>query len=198
MFMNKCFAIPILAILFAGCSGGPDKHAPKPYKFNRDRLDSLVRSNAAIHDVEKRTDGTLKNETYYLGDSVKYRLLYNEKSKLTTVLKYDVHGTQIWYETYFPNGQRSGHYTTTDSLSKANAYEHGYYETYYEDGKIKEIGEYREGRPLWHLPFDIEGQAGDTLKIEWVDREQPANNDSSPPKKDKVKVEKIESVTTPN
>jgi antitoxin component YwqK of YwqJK toxin-antitoxin module len=201
--MNKTFAYPVLALLIASCSGGSNTPQSKPYKFDRDKLDKAVSAKKMMYDVSKRPNGTLYSETfYYIPDTGKLRLEYDDKSNIQRVIKYDEHGQSQWFETYYPNGQRKSHYPTKPfkELGPESA-KHGYYETYFEDGKVMEIGQYEKDLLLWSLEFDKEGQPGDTTRYDYSDRTTPppakAEADS-PSTSKKPKVEKIETATTPN
>lgn len=192
--MNKSFAIPFLAIVFSACSNQPGLAPVEPYKFNRDKLDSMVKTKSVIYDAVKRPDGTLKSETFYLGDTAKYRLDYSEKSVLMRVMKYDIHGQVSWVEFYHENGQRQSHYPyKAFEVLGPESVKHGIFHEYYPDGRVKTVGEYNKRDLLWVLEYSKTGQPGDTTVYEY----DPAPVVDTTHKK-KPKVEKINTATTPN
>lgn len=159
----------ILIIMLAACQSQEGK-APelKPYKFNRDALDKLVKENKAMYEVQKREDGTLKAESYYLGDTVKYELQYDKSSRLQSVYRRNEHGEYVWQENYYTDGQRKARYGLGSFPGQPGApiYQ-GRYEEYYEDGKLKETGEYKNAQLMWQVRFDQEGNSGDTLEFDY-------------------------------
>lgn len=159
----------ILIIILAACQSQEGK-APelKPYKFNRDALDKLVKENKAMYEVKKREDGTLRSEAYYLGDTVKYELQYDKSSRLQTVYRRNEHGLYVWQENYYPDGQRKAHYNLGSVKGHPEiALYDGRYEEYYENGKLKETGEYKRQQLMWQVRFDQDGHSGDTLEFDY-------------------------------
>ena len=58
---------------------------------------------------------------------------------------------------------------------------------------------YQKGMLMWQVEFDTEGNSGDTLEYDYSDKsDKGADADAEGEKKDKPKVEKIETATTPN
>lgn len=195
--MNKSLAISFVAIFFAACSGGPSKPEAKPYKFNRDALDKMVKENKAIYDVSKRRDGSLETEIFYLGDTAKYKIDYDEKSNIRMVVRFDSHGQAQWQESYHPNGQRKSHYALKafEDIGPQSVY-HGMFETYYPNGIMESTGEYTKRELRWILEFDKEGYPGDTTIYEYI--APKAEENQKPDSVQKPKIEKINTATTPN
>lgn len=162
-----------LPLLFIFACNGNDGRAPEmqPYRFDRDALDKLVKEKKAMYNVKKRYDGTLAKEEYYLGDTVKYELQYDRSSRLETVYKRNERGQNVWQENYYKTGQRKARY----SLAPASEFDptitmyHGRYEEYYENGQLREAGEFAKQQLIWKVQFDKERNPGDTLVYEYKD-----------------------------
>jgi len=154
-----------ITLLIAACGSNSGKDSiSKPFKFDRDKLDKLVKEKKAIYDISKRGDGTLQWEKYYLGDSVKYELNFDSKSNLSRVTKFDEHGLPVWQEVYYPNGQRKAHYTiqTTKESGMVQTNYDGYFEQYFENGNVMERGVYKNQVLVWVQKITKEGYPADT------------------------------------
>jgi antitoxin component YwqK of YwqJK toxin-antitoxin module len=158
-----------LMLFLVACGNSGKAPKLKPYFFDRDALDKMVENKPEMHILRKRGNGTLEKEFYYLGDTVKYELLYNKNSQLQTVYKRNEHGMQVWQENYYPSGQRMGHYSLAESDSVKNgiAVYYGKFEEYHEDGALKSKGMFKNGQLQWQITFDKEGNAGDTLVYDY-------------------------------
>lgn len=167
----KWFIPSGVILLCIACSGGDKDNFHKPFRFDRDALDKLVKEKKALYDMEKRGDGTLMGERYYLGDTAKYELIYDQKSNLKVVTKYDEHGMELWEETYYPNGQRKSHYNhkTLESGGHFETILDGYYEQYYENGDVMERGLYKNRQMQWNQKISKEGYPADTLHYDYGD-----------------------------
>lgn len=163
-------SLALVSMLALASCGGPKRPEPKPYKFDRNQLDELVKGGKALYDVMKRPDGTLVTEKYFLGDTVRYFLTYDEKSNLSRVIKLDEHGQEVYEDFFYPGGQRKSHYPMAvfPQTGPASVI-HGYYEEYFEDAKLKEAGIYEKGKQMWKLKYDKEGNSGDTTFFEYPD-----------------------------
>ncbi len=164
----------IITLILAACSGnGLSSDISKPFKFDREKLEKLAKEKKAIYDLGKRNNGTLSYEKFYLGDSVKYELNFDEKSNLSRVAKFNEHGEQVWEEEYYPNGQRKSHYNmkTVQEYGRISTQRAGYYETYYETGIVKERGVFNNNKYEWTLKITPEGYAGDTTFYEYPKEE---------------------------
>lgn len=139
----------------------------KPYKFPISYFDSLVRGKHVIYDQELREDGSIKQRKYYLADSAKYVFEYNKQNELMTVTKFNGSGSEVWQENYFPNGQRMSHYEKFTNPETGVSEFQGDYEAFYETGYLKEKGSYQHDMQQWIVPFDPEGNSGDTIVYQY-------------------------------
>jgi hypothetical protein len=133
----------------------------KPYTFNTNALDSLVRIKEVILDQSLREDGTLRERKYYLGDTVKYLVTYNKQEKILNLSKFKG-PEEVWTENYYPNGQRLSHYEKKMDAATGMSHFHGFYEAYYETGWVKERGVYKMDNPDWIVNYTESGLSGDT------------------------------------
>lgn len=129
----------------------------------------MVEGKPDMHIIRKRGDGTLDKELYYLGDTVKYELIYDRNSRLQTVYKRNEHGVQLWQENFYTSGQRKAHYSLSDNPDALNGvvYYAGSFEEYHEDGSLKTKGMYNKGQLEWQITFDKDGNAGDTMLYDY-------------------------------
>jgi antitoxin component YwqK of YwqJK toxin-antitoxin module len=164
--MKYAFPLLLIVLIQVSCTGNnAGDSISKPYKFDRDKLDKLVKEKKAIYDIGKRSNGTLMYEKYYLGDSVKYEIGYDLKSNIQSVSKFDEHGQTIWEERYYPNGQRKAHYnmkTAKNGNMIENTHD-GYFEQYYENGNVMERGMYKSEQIIWMQKLTKEGLPLDTI-----------------------------------
>ena len=158
--------IVFTAMLFDSCSESKQDNRYVPYVFNTNELDSLVKLKVALLDEVKRTDGSLFEKRYYLGDSVKYILTYNKSQTLLNVSKHEG-ADEVWTENYYPNGQRLSRFTRETDARTGASYYQGPYQSYYQTGWLKEEGMYKLDKPYWMLPYTESGMSGDTIFYEY-------------------------------
>lgn len=172
--MNKTFAI-LLSMGILACN--QNAHPPQPYVFDKASLDEKVKSGKAIFDH----DSLSRQSKYFLGDTAAYIVYYSSDGKIKMVDKKDEHGQVIWTESYYPNGQRQSHYPrkTFEDLGLQSLF-HGYYEEFYDNGNIKEIGSYEKSLQKWSLKFTLDGVVGDTT-IYQMESEKPESKAGSAP-----------------
>lgn len=195
--MKKTFATTLIAIALAFCTSGPKTPDAKPYKFDRKSLMKLVQNNKMLYDTVRR-QGKLIETFYYLPDTGKIRLLYDERGLLNFIEKYNEHGQSVMQEYYHENGQRAAliPMAAFEDLGPSSL-RHGFAEEFYDDGKIQSQSEYKRGQLLWKLEFSREGISSDTLIYEYIEP-VPQKDTATPKKPAKPKVEKIGTATTPN
>lgn len=195
--MNKSFAFTLIAIAMACCNSGPASPEAKPYKFNRKELLKQVANNKMMYDSVRRGNKLIET-FYYLPDTGKIRLLFDERGILKFVEKFNEHGQSVLQEYYHENGQRAARYPMQafEDLGPRSE-KHGFAEEYFNDGKVQAQSEYKRGILLWKLEYNREGLASDTLIYEYTEP-LPQVDSTQLNKPKKPKVEKIGTATTPN
>lgn len=163
-----------LLYLTACNTSGLDPRLVKPYKFDRDALDKLVNEKKALYSQKKRTDGSLDEEKYFLADTVSYVLEYDGRSNLIHVARYNEHGEEEWFEEYYPNGQRRLHacMKTDMRYGRPYSYYEGFYEKYYENGRVEEMGFYKKEKMRWNQKINPDGIESDTIFYDYPEEEQ--------------------------
>jgi hypothetical protein len=161
MSANKFYLIIALVVGILSCKG-KENDLYKPYSFNTNELDSLVRLKVAILDQSLRDDGTLRERKYYLGDTVKYVVTYNKQEKILNLSKF-IGPEEVWTENFYPNGQRLSRYEKKMDKNTGMSHFHGFYEAYYETGWVKERGMYKMDQPDWIVNYTESGLSGDTI-----------------------------------
>ncbi len=161
MSTSKFYLIIALIMSILSCKS-KENDLYKPYSFNTNELDSLVRLKVVILDQSLREDGTLRERKYYLGDTVKYIVTYNKAEKILNVSKF-MGPEEVWTENYYPSGQRLSKYTKKMDPQTGMSHFNGFYEAYYETGWVKERGVYIMDQPNWVVNYTESGLSGDTV-----------------------------------
>lgn len=131
-------------------------------KFNRAGWDDLVKQGKVIYQLEKRNDGTLDLEKYFFGDTLSYIVRYDQNSAVHSITQRNAQQMEEWIDFYYSNGVRKGHYLLLANPMTAYLY-HGYFEEYYENGKLQKAGLYKNGVLMWEAPFEKNGAPLDTI-----------------------------------
>lgn len=199
LIMNKTFAISLLAIVTFACNTTPETPTSSPYKFDKAALQKQVKQGKMMLD-SSMVDSQFVETYYYLPDTGKFRLFYDKQRNLKVVEKFNEHGIAVWQEYYHNNGQRAAHYPFQQFQEFGpQSVRHGLAEMWDENGMNKSHQLYQKGMLMWQVEFDKEGNSGDTLEYDYSDKSNKgADADTEGEKKDKPKVEKIETATTPN
>lgn len=151
----------VVAAILLSC-GEKQNMLYEPFTFNTNMLDSLANLNQVIVDTSFRKDGSIHEKKYYLGDTVKYAIAYNQGGTLIFRTKFEG-PFEVWTEAYHQNGQRMSKFEVkTDSVS-GRSYKEGLYKSFYDNGMVQEVGEYRIGHPFWVVNFTRDGVQGDTI-----------------------------------
>jgi hypothetical protein len=161
MKSTRIFLSIVLIISFLSCNR-KENDLYKPFTFNTNSLDSMVRLKEVILDQSLRDDGTLRERKYYLGDTVKYLVTYNKEEKILNVSKFQG-PEEVWTENYYPNGQRLSRYEKKMDSKTGMSHFNGFYEAYYETGWVKERGMYKMDNPDWMVTYTESGLSGDTI-----------------------------------
>lgn len=158
----------LFPLLIVACQNQTSVPERKPRKFDRDGLEKGVKAGKYLYDAVKYENGKTQLEKYYLGDTARYELFYTDKGTLYSVYKSDEHGQRIWQENYYDDGTCKARLSmkTLENGAPQSVY-HGPYEEYYENGKLKESGEYAKGNKIWTVPVSMNGKAGDTTRYEY-------------------------------
>lgn len=160
---------PFLAVLLVLVSCGDSSSRPdaEPHVFDVQEFDSLSKAQGAIVDVEYRSDSSLFGKRYYLADTAKVILEFNRQDELQSVHWYNGKGQELWQENYYPSGQRMARFGKQVNEGTGAAYFHGTYKSYYQDGSVKECGEYEDNQLLWNVHWESDGRKGDTIIYEY-------------------------------
>lgn len=157
------FLLVLTAVVFA--CGEKQNELYEPYTYKTEELDSLAELNLVIVDTAFRKDGSIREKKYYLGDTVKYAIAFNQGGTLVYRTKYEG-PFEVWTEAYHQNGQRMSRFEVkTDSVS-GRSYKEGLYKAYYDNGMLQEVGVYKMGHPYWVVNFTRDGVQGDTIYYE--------------------------------
>lgn len=155
--------IAVSAVLFS-CTEKENK-LYEPFTFNTNKLDSLAKLNQVIVDTAFRKDGSIREKKYYLGDTVKYAISYNQGGTLVYRTKFEG-PFEVWTEAYHQNGQRMSKFEVKTDSASGRSYKEGMYKSYFDNGMVQEVGEYRMGHPYWVVNFTRDGVQGDTIFYE--------------------------------
>ncbi len=117
--------------------------------YDRSFYEGMRKLYPNLYENESKNDRIIK-ETFFSADTVKYILYYNSDNYVQAIEKYNEEGKKLYIEYYNLNGKRTGlyHFKPTpkgDPQYNANVNFHGNYFLFYEDGRVKEKGKYRNG-----------------------------------------------------
>lgn len=157
---NIGFLLVLTAVIVA--CGEKQNELYQPYTYNTVELDSLATLNLVLVDTTFSKDGSIREKKYYLGDTVKYAIKFNQGGSLVYRTKYEG-PFEVWTEAYHQNGQRMSKFEVkTDSIS-GKSFKDGLYKAYYDNGMLQEVGVYKKGHPYWVVNFTRDGLQGDTV-----------------------------------
>lgn len=162
----------IFSMLFAGvilisCADSNSRPDAEPYTFDAQSFDSLAKLQGAIVDAEYRSDSSLYGKRYYLADTAKVILEFNRQEELQSVHWFNGKGQEVWQENYYPSGQRMSRFSKRADSGTGAAFFHGSYKSYFQDGSVKECGEYENNQLKWNVHWEADGRKGDTIVYEY-------------------------------
>ncbi len=134
-------------------------------KFDRKAWDEMVKQGNVIYKSEKRKDGSLESEIYFFGDTASFMVEYDDKSRVNTVTHRNAQQLATWVEFYFPHGARKSRFLLKSNPMTGAEYD-GQFEEYFETGKLRSTGLYKNDKLLWEAPFEKNGEPRDTVVYE--------------------------------